>query len=238
MLCITLRMLYHGFPIITALSETVLEKPHKEAFGIAFLSRTEEHTSRNTLTIWRCIKIYFFNICKNCFNQLPLVNFGPKFIYDGETHYAGEDIKLNDFFYIFTRKWDWLLFCYLQYPKLLYAGFRKRKSKVNLRATTMYEDEKSNWWLSKEFHWLTGKDCSPSENAVEFDSSSLTSIYMCWHLEAISFLGVWIFCFTANKKIWSVTKFVEKEKKSYKCVCECVSFPFSIQRAKFGKMFD
>lgn len=51
MLCITLRMLYHGFPIITALSETVVEKPHKEAFGIAFLSRTEEHTSRNTLTI-------------------------------------------------------------------------------------------------------------------------------------------------------------------------------------------
>ena len=102
----------------------------------------------------------------------------------------------------------------------------------------MYEDEKSNWWLSKEFHWLTVKDCSPSENAVEFDSSSLTSIYMGWHLEAISFLGVWIFCFTANKKIWSVTKFVEKEKKRYKCVCECVSFPFSIQRAKFGKMFD
>lgn len=98
MLCITLRMLYHGFPIITALSETVVEKPHKEAFGIAFLSRTEEHTSRNTLTIWRCIKIYFFNICKNCFNQLPLVNFGPKFIYDGETHSVGEDIKLNDFF--------------------------------------------------------------------------------------------------------------------------------------------
>lgn len=104
MLCITLRMLYHGFPIITALSETVVEKPHKEAFGIAFLSGTEEHTSRNTLTIWRCIKIYFFNICKNCFNQLPLVNFGPKFIYDGETHSAGEDIKLNDFFlYIYPQ---------------------------------------------------------------------------------------------------------------------------------------
>lgn len=86
----------------------------------------------------------------------------------------------------------------------------------------MYEDEKSNWWLSKEFHWLTGKDCSPSENAVEFDSSSLTSIYMCWHLEAISFLGVWIFCFTANKKIWSVTKFVEKEKKKLQvCVRVC-----------------
>lgn len=236
MLCITLRMLYHGFPIITALSETVVEKPHKEAFGIAFLSRTEEHTSRNTLTIWRCMKIYFFNICKNCFNQLG--KFRAQIHIRRRNSFRRWRHQIERLFYIFTRKWDWLLFCYLQYPKLLYAGFRKRKSKVNLRATTMYEDEKSNWWLSKEFHWLTGKDCSPSENAVEFDSSSLTSIYMCWHLEAISFLGVWIFCFTANKKIWSVTKFVEKEKKRYKCVCECVSFPFSIQRAKFGKMFD
>lgn len=89
----------------------------------------------------------------------------------------------------------------------------------------MYEDEKSNWCLSKEFHWLTGKDCSPSENAVEFDSSSLTSIYMCWHLEAISFLGVWIFCFTANKKIWSVTKFVEKEKNVTSVCASVFHFP-------------
>ena len=44
--CITLRMLYHGFLIITALSETVVEKPQKEAFGIAFLSSTEEHLGK------------------------------------------------------------------------------------------------------------------------------------------------------------------------------------------------